>query len=84
MEVERSYLNVIAATERTKATEAEVKAAAENLNLANGRYRVGVGSIIEITEAQVINIEAQTNLIQSLLDHTIAEADLARAIGKVR
>ena len=84
LEVERSYLNVIAATERTKATEAEVKAAAENLDLANGRYRVGVGSIIEITEAQVINTEAQTNLIQSLLDHTIAEADLARAIGKVR
>ena len=84
LEVERSYLNVIAATERTKATEAEVKAGTENLDLANGRYRVGVGSIIEITEAQVINTEAQTNLIQSLLDHTIAEADLARAIGKVR
>ncbi|MFQ5540187.1 MAG: TolC family protein, partial [Candidatus Binatia bacterium] len=84
LEVERSYLNVIAATERTKATEAEVKSAAENLDLANGRYRVGVGSIIEITEAQAIKTQAQTNLIQSLLDHTIAEADLARAIGKVR
>jgi outer membrane protein TolC len=84
LEVERSYLNVIAATERTKATEAEVKAGTENLALANGRYRVGVGSIIEITEAQAIKTQAQTNLIQSLLDHTIAEADLARAIGKVR
>ncbi len=84
LEVERSYLNVIAATERTKAAEAAVRSAKENLDLANGRYRVGVGSIIEITEAQVINTEAQTNLIQSLLDHTIAEADLARAIGKVR
>jgi outer membrane protein TolC len=84
LEVERSYLNVIAATERTKAAEAAVRSAKENLDLANGRYRVGVGSIIEITEAQVISTEAQTNLIQSLLDHTIAEADLARAIGKVR
>ena len=84
LEVERSYLNVIAATERTRATEAAVRAAKENLDLANGRYRVGVGSIIEITEAQVINTEAQTNLIQSLLDHTIAEAELARAMGQAR
>lgn len=84
LEVERSYLNVIAATERTRATEAAVRAAKENFDLANGRYRVGVGSIIEITEAQVINTEAQTNLIQSLLDHTIAEAELARAMGQAR
>ncbi|MEE9568119.1 MAG: TolC family protein [Candidatus Binatia bacterium] len=82
LEVERSYLNVIAATERTKAAEAAVRSAKENLDLANGRYRVGVGSIIEITEAQVINTEAQTNLIQSLLDHKIAEAELARAMGQ--
>ncbi len=84
LEVERGYLNVIAAAERIRATVAAVKSAKENLDLADGRYRVGVGSIIEITEAQVINTEAQTNHIQSIYDYKIAEAELAKAMGQSR
>lgn len=82
LEVEESYLNLIEAGERIKATEAQRAAAQENLDLANGRYQVGVGSIIEITEAQVINTQAQTDHIQSIYDHKIAEAQLARAMGR--
>ena len=52
LEVEESYLNLEEAGERIKANEAQKKSAKENLELANGRYQVGVGSIIEITEAQ--------------------------------
>lgn len=82
LEVEESYLNLIAAGERIKATEAQKKSAKENFDLANGRYQVGVGSIIEITEAQVINTQAQTDHIQSIYDHKLAEAQLARAMGR--
>ena len=79
--MESSYLEVIAAEERIKATESAAKAAKENLDLANGRYQVGVGSIIEITEAQVLNTVAQANHIRSLLDFKIAEAQLIKAMG---
>jgi len=82
LEVEEAYLNLIEAGERIKATEAQRRSAKENLDLANGRYQVGVGSIIEITEAQVINTQAQTDHIQSIYDHKIAEAQLARAMGR--
>ena len=81
LEVESSYLDVTAAEERIKATESAAKAAKENLDLANGRYQVGVGSIIEITEAQVLNTVAQANHIRSLLDFKIAEAQLIKAMG---
>ncbi len=82
LEVERSYLNLIEVGERIKATESAVRSGQENQDLANGRYRVGVGSIIEITEAQVIFTEAQTNHIQSITDYKIAEAELAKALGQ--
>ena len=82
LEVERSYLNLIEVGERIKATEAAVRSGQENQDLANGRYRVGVGSIIEITEAQVIFTGAQTNHIQSITDYKIAEAELAKALGR--
>ena len=82
LEVEESYLNLAEAGERIKANEAQKKSAKENLELANGRYQVGVGSIIEITEAQVVNTRAQTDHIRSVYDHKLAEARLARAMGR--
>ena len=82
LEVEESYLNLVEANERIKANEAQKTSAKENLELANGRYQVGVGSIIEITEAQVINSRAQTDHIRSIYDHKLAEARLARAMGR--
>ena len=82
LEVEQSYFSLVGAGERLKATNSAVRAAKENLDLANGRYRVGVGSIIEITEAQVISTQAQTDHIQTIADYKIFEADLARAMGQ--
>ncbi len=81
LEVESSYFRLIEAEERIKATEAAEKAAKENLDLANGRYQVGVGSIIEITDAQTLHTDAQTNHIRSIYDYKIAEAQLIRAVG---
>ncbi len=82
LEVEESYLNLLEVGERIKANEAQKRAAKEHLDLADGRYRVGVGSIIEITEAQVINTRAQTDHIGSVYDHKVAEARLFRAMGR--
>ena len=48
LDVEQSYLKLVELQERIKANEAAAKAAKENLDLAKGRYEVGVGSIIEI------------------------------------
>lgn len=81
LEVEQSYLKLVEGQERIKATEAAVRAAKENLDLATGRYQVGVGSIIEITEAQTLYTDAQTNHIRSLYDYKIAEARLTKAMG---
>jgi outer membrane protein TolC len=81
LEVESSYLRLGEAEERIKATEAAERAAKENLDLANGRYQVGVGSIIEITDAQTLHTDAQTNHIRSIYDYKIAEAQLIRAVG---
>jgi len=82
LEVEQSYLRVVELAERIKANEAAARAAKENLDLATGRYQVGVGSIIEVTDAQTLNTDAQTNYVRGLYDYKIAEAQLARAIGQ--
>jgi len=84
LEVEQSYLNVVATQERIKANESAAKAAKENLDLAQGRYQVGVGSIIEVTDAETLYTDAQTTYIRSIYDYKIADAQLARAMGDTR
>jgi outer membrane protein TolC len=84
LEVEQSYLRVVETQERILATEAAARAAKENLDLAQGRYQVGVGSIIEVTDAEIIYTDAQTTYVRTLYDYRIADAQLARAMGDSR
>jgi len=84
LEVEQSYLRVVETQERIKANESAALAAKENLDLARGRYEVGVGSIIEITDAETLYTDAQTTYIRSVYEYKIADAQLARAMGDNR
>jgi len=82
LDVEQTYLRLVELQERIKANEAAANAAKENLDLADGRYQVGVGSIIEVTDAQTLYTDAQTTYIRALYDYKIADAQLARATGQ--
>jgi outer membrane protein TolC len=82
LDVEQAYLRLLELQERIKANESAAKAAKENLDLANGRYQVGVGSIIEVTDAQTLYTDAQTTYVRALYDYKIADAQLTRAIGQ--
>ena len=84
LEVEQSYLRVVESQERILATDSAAKAAKENLDLAQGRYQVGVGSIIEVTDAETLYTDAQTTYIRTVYDYKIADAQLARAMGDNR
>jgi outer membrane protein len=84
LEVEQSYLRVVETQERIRATESAARAAKENLDLAQGRYQVGVGSIIEITDAETLYTDAQTTYIRTIYEYKIADAQLARSMGDTR
>jgi len=84
LEVEQFYLRVVETQERIRATESAARAAKENLDLAQGRYQVGVGSIIEVTDAETLYTDAQTTYIRTVYDYKIADAQLARSMGDTR
>jgi TolC family type I secretion outer membrane protein len=81
-EVEQAYLDATSAWELIRATKKALEAARENFRLAQGRYQVGVGSIIEVTDAQVQYFQADLRFVQALYDYRVAEATLDKAIGK--
>ena len=81
-EVEQAQLNVGEAEERIGATQTAVVSAQENFRLAQGRFDAGVGTILELTDAQLFLTQAQNTEAQALADYRIAVARLERAIGR--
>jgi len=81
-EADAAWLAVREADARLESTGKQEEAARESRTLAGERYREGVGSIIEATDAQASAIEAETARIQAAYDARIARARLERAMGK--
>ena len=81
LEVEQGYANLLSAQERIKSFKSAQDAAKENLDLANGRYQVGVGSIIEVTDAQQLYTSAEVDYVNSIYNYKVAEAQLLKAVG---
>ncbi len=81
-EVEQAYRDMNTASEQIVAARKGSQASNENLELATKRYQRGLNDIIEITDAQIQYLTAETKYINSLYDYKIAEAMLEKAIGK--
>ncbi len=84
LEGEQAYLGLQLADEQIRVTEKAVGQAEENFELARGRYRVGVGSPLEITDAEVSLANARANYIQAFYNYKIGEAKIDKAMGLYR
>jgi outer membrane protein len=80
--VEQAEIAVEEASERIQAAQALVASAQENFRLAQGRFDAGVGTILELTDAQLALTQAQNTESQALADYRIALARLDRAVGR--
>jgi len=83
LDVEQNYLAVDAAAERIAATSKLVEQADESLRLAEKQYAAGVGTAIEVTDAQVARANARITAIQAVYDHTIAITRLRESMGTI-
>jgi outer membrane protein TolC len=81
-DVEQSRYNVIEADERIQAAQKAVESAQENFRLAQGRFDAGVGTILELTDAQLALTQAQTTEAQALADYRVRLARLELALGR--
>ncbi len=79
------------ALSRARDSESEIEAAGEglrlageNLEIATGRYQVGVGSPIEVSDAARNYIDAKVAWHSAIYDRMIALAALEKAIGGSR
>jgi outer membrane protein len=81
-EVSVAYLGLNATIEAIKTTELGLVQAQENMDLADGRYKNGVGNAIEYSDAELALTQAKSNLVQASYQYHQQTAELDHAIGR--
>ena len=81
LDVWSAYQNLRTALESVTATDVLVKSAEESYRVALGRYKAGVGNIIDTLNAQSALASARQQKIQAMLNANITRATLAQAMG---
>jgi outer membrane protein len=65
-------------------TEELVKEARLAFNLAQGRYQIGLASIVEVTQAQLNLTQAEIENVSAIYDYKNTYAALQYTIGALR
>ena len=81
LDVWTAYQNLKTANESIAASNVLVSSAEESSRVALGRYKEGVGNIIDTLNAQSAFANAKQQKIQSILNWSIARTTLAQSIG---
>jgi len=81
-QVTNAYLETVTFAQQIKLAEEQVRTAQEALQLARQRYKLGLGSIVEVTQSEIVLTTAQVRLAESQYDYKIAEVTLAYLVGR--
>ncbi|MGH9430035.1 MAG: TolC family protein [Terriglobia bacterium] len=81
-DVYSAYSNVQVATDQINTALTAASAARENLELAEGRYQVGYGNIIELTDAQLLATSTAAQVVTTRFTYQSAAAQLDFVVGK--
>lgn len=81
LEVRTDYLNLREAEKRITTTQVAVASAEEDYHIAVVRYQVGVGTNIDVMDAQEALTQAKTNYYQALYNYNTSKAALNTSMG---
>ncbi|OGS92043.1 MAG: transporter [Gallionellales bacterium GWA2_60_18] len=83
LDVWNAYYNLNTATQSLRTSIDLLNSAEQSERVALGRYRAGVGSILDVLNAQSALASARQQRIQSGLDWNVGRAALAQAMGSL-
>jgi len=81
LDVWRAYHNLRTSAQSISAARTLVESAEESARVAFGRYKAGVGNILDVLNAQSALADARQQFVQSSLNWNIARASLAQSMG---
>ena len=81
LDVRKNFNNLFAAEKNILTTAISVDQAEEDFNIAKIKYNEGVGTNLEVMDAQEKLTEAKTNYYTALYNYNVSKANLDRSIG---
>jgi len=81
LDVWRAYHNLRTSAQSISAARTLVESAEESARVAFGRYKAGVGNILDVLNAQSALADARQQFVQASLNWNIARASLAQSMG---
>lgn len=81
LDVWKAYQSLTTATQSLKTTADLVASAEQSAQVALGRYKAGVGTVLDLLSAQSALASARLQRIQAQLDWNVYRATLAQAMG---
>ncbi len=81
LDVRTAYLSLRAAEKNIHTTQVAVDKAQEDYKIAQVRYSAGVGTNLDVMDADSKLVSAQTNYYQALYNYNTSKAQLDKAMG---
>ena len=81
LDVRQAYLNLVTAANQIDAANTALQQAVAARQLAEVRYRGGVGLFLEVTDAQAALVQAENSQVNAVYDYLVARAQFENAIG---
>lgn len=81
LDVWSAYHSLVTATQSVKTASDLLSSAEQSERVALGRYKAGVGNILDVLNAQSALAAARVQRIQATLDWNVFRATLAKALG---
>lgn len=83
LDVWRAYHNLVTGTETLRSTQALLESATESERMALGRYKAGVGTIVDLLTAESSLASARQQRVQATYNWQIDKATLAQSMGRL-
>jgi outer membrane protein len=83
LQVKENFLAIVTLNQQVRVAQEQVVITREALGLARQRYKLGLSSIVEVTQSEVAVTVAETRLAETQYNVKIAEAQLRYAVGGI-
>ncbi|MCS7215282.1 MAG: TolC family protein [Thermodesulfovibrio sp.] len=80
-QIKNLFVQLKEASQKIETLKIALKSARENLDLAMGRYEVGIGSSIEVVDALVLYEQTNTQYWQAVYDYNVTYAQIQKTAG---
>jgi len=81
LEVSDGYLSMREAEKRMDTSYVAVEESEQNFDIAKERYSAGIGTNLDVMDAELSLAQAKTNYVQALYDYNTSKAQLEKGMG---